>query len=297
MTARKNNIKQAKKKTYGVKQIRKIPEIPPRQKDGHKGNYGRVLVVGASIGMTGAAVLTAKAALRSGAGLVKVAVPQSALPIVASMEPCYTTMPLPEDKNGRISAKAAQMVKNEALANDITAFGPGCGVGSGPKTVLETLLRTEKLKLIIDADGLNNLAKLKDWQKIAKAQVILTPHPGEMARLWPSIFREKMPKDRTEQAVMFAEKSGCIIVLKGAGTIAANKDHYYLNTTGNPGMATGGSGDVLTGIISAICCQGLDMLNACTKAVYEHGKAGDKAAENRTEINMIASDIIENLHF
>lgn len=297
MTAKKINTKQGKTKTYSAKQIREIPEIPPRDKGGHKGNYGRVLVVGASVGMTGAAVLTAKAALRSGAGLVKVAVPQSVLPIVASMEPCYTTMGLPEDSNGRISANAAQMVKKEALANDITAFGPGCRVSVGVKAVLEALLRTEKLKLVIDADGLNNLAKLKDWQKIAKAQAILTPHPGEMARLWPSIFRDEMPKCRTEQALRFAEKSGCIVVLKGAGTVVANEGYFYLNSSGNPGMATGGSGDVLTGIISAVCCQGLEPINACIKAVYEHGKAGDKAAENRTQINMIASDIIENLHF
>lgn len=250
------------------------------------------------MGFSGAPALAAKAALRSGAGLVRVAVPQSVLPIVASLDPCYTTIPLADDADGRISSDAAGILAQHAKQNDVVAFGPGVGISAGIKDVLLSLLSIENLRLIIDADGINVLALCggaHGWVAKRKASVILTPHPGEMERLWRSLFRGKLPADRAVQAAKLAEHTGTVVVLKGIGTVVADGVSVFVNTTGNPGMAMAGSGDVLTGMIAALIGQGLSLMDAAICGVYTHGCAGDLGVTIKGQIGLIATDIIDFL--
>ncbi len=161
-----------------MRTVTKIPQLKPRAADAHKGDFGKVCIIAGSIGMSGAAALAGRAALRAGAGLVRVATPKSVLPIVASIEPSFTTIPLPEDNAGRIAASAANTILNLIPDNDCIAFGPGLGITQGVSSVLQRLLEQKGLRLIIDADGLNNLSKINDWPRQNKADIILTPHPG-----------------------------------------------------------------------------------------------------------------------
>ncbi len=272
-----------------------IPKLKPRAADAHKGDFGKVCIIAGSTGMSGAAALSGRAALRAGAGLVRVATPKSVLPIVASIEPSFTTIALPEDSLGRISAKAISPVLEVAGQNDCLAFGPGLGISGALRSLLEMLLEQYQLRLIIDADGLNNLTGIKNWPAQLKASLILTPHPGEMKRLWPALLREPFPPDRQQQAVRLAQQTKTIVTLKGAGTVVTDGQKVYINKTGNPGMATAGSGDVLTGIITALAGQGLNNFDAAVLGVYIHGLAGDIAAENLGQTSMIATDIIDAL--
>ena len=278
-----------------MRTIKKIPRLKPRAKDAHKGDFGKVCIIAGSIGMSGSAALAGRAALRAGAGLVRVATPKSVLPIVASIEPSFTTIPLPEDEAGRIDANAVNTILNLIPDNDCFAFGPGVGIAQGVSTILQRLLEQEGLRLIIDADGLNNLSKIPDWPSRTKANVILTPHPGEMKRLWKGLFREPMPSDRRKAAMEMANKTGTITVLKGAGTVVTDGEKIYINNTGNPGMATAGTGDVLTGVITALVGQGLSNFDAAVLGVYVHGLAGDIAAKKTGQISLIATDIIDAL--
>ena len=246
--------------------------------DAHKGDFGRVCIIGGCLGMSGAAALAGRAALRAGAGLVRVAVPKSILPIVASIEPSFTTIPLPEDSAGRISEKAINTILDAAEENDCLAFGPGIDTSSALRTVLENLIKQENLKLVIDADGLNNLSKTKDWPAKLKANLILTPHPGEMKRLWASLFREQLPRNN----------------MTSPSPVTDGKK-VYINKTGNPGMATAGSGDVLTGVITALIGQGTNSFDAAVLGVYIHGLAGDIAAKKIGQVSLMATDIIEAL--
>jgi len=275
--------------------IDSIPKLQPRKVDAHKGDFGRVCIVAGSVGMSGAAALAGRAALRAGAGLVRVATSESVLPIVASIEPSYTTVPLAEDNAGRISAKAINSILNLISDNDCLAFGPGVGTSGGLQSVARVLIEQEKLPLVIDGDGLNNLSKIKDWPGKLMAKLILTPHPGEMKRLWEGLFRGELPADRQQQAGQLAEHTKSVVVLKGAGTVVTDGQKVYINKTGNPGMATAGSGDVLTGAITALIGQGLSNFDAAVLGVYIHGLAGDIAAEKTGQISLMATDIIESL--
>ncbi len=278
-----------------MQQIENIPRLKPRAADAHKGDFGKVAIIAGSIGMSGAAALAGRSALRGGAGLVRVAVPKSVLPIVASIEPSFTTMLLAEDRAGRISAKAINTILDIAGENDVLAFGPGVGVSGELRSVLEALIGQEKLRLLIDADGLNNLSGIKNWPDKVKADLILTPHPGEMKRLWAGLFREPLASERQEQAAQLAKRSGTIVTLKGAGTVVTDGEKVYVNKTGNPGMATAGSGDVLTGVIAALVGQGLSNFDAAVLGCYIHGLAGDITAEKTGQISLIATDIIDAL--
>lgn len=278
-----------------MEMVREIPRLPARPREGHKGTFGRVLVVAGSVGMTGAAALSGRSALRAGAGLVRVATAASALPIVAAIEPAYTTLPLAEDEQGRISAKAVNAILEATQENDVVAIGPGMGQSTGLRSVVEALVQEEGLRLLIDGDGLNNLSKLVGWPKRRKADIVLTPHPGEMKRLWMGLFREEIPADRQATAVRVAESSQAVVVLKGAGTVVTDSRHVYTNTTGNPGMGTAGAGDVLTGVIAALMGQGLSNLDAAVLGVYVHGLAGDIAAGRLGQISLMATDIIAAL--
>ncbi len=275
--------------------VREVPRLDPRPTDGHKGTFGKVCIIAGSVGMTGAAALAGRAALRAGAGLVRVATAKSALPTVAALEPCYTTTPLPEDGSGRVSGKAIHALFELLGANDAVALGPGLGTSAGLRSIVETLIRQESLRLLIDGDGLNNLSKLPGWPARRKANLILTPHPGEIHRLWTGLFREKMPQDRQETAGRVAQATGAVVALKGAGTVVTDGQRVYVNETGNPGMGTAGSGDVLTGVITALSGQGLDSLRATVLGVHVHGLAGDIAADRIGQVSLMATDIVEAL--
>ena len=275
--------------------VETIPKLKPRAVDGHKGDYGKICIIAGSVGMSGAAALAGRAALRAGAGLVRVATPKSVLPIVASIEPSFTTTALPEDGNGRISAKAIHAVLEAVGQNDAVAFGPGIGISGALRSILEKILDQQNLKLVIDADGLNNLAGIKNWPAGLKARLILTPHPGEMRRLWSGLFREELPEDRQQQALQLAQRTNTIVVLKGAGTVVTDGEKVYINKTGNPGMATAGSGDVLTGVITALLGQGLTDFDAAVLGVYIHGLAGDIAEEKIGQVSLMATDIAQAL--
>jgi len=275
--------------------IETIPKLKPRAVDAYKGDFGKVCIIAGSIGMSGAAALAGRAALRAGAGLVRVATPKSVLPIVASIEPSFTTIALPEDGVGRISAKAINLILEAVGENDAVAFGPGVGVSGALRSVLEALLEQDQLRLIIDADGLNNLAGIKYWSTKLKARLILTPHPGEMKRLWSGLFREPLPSDRQQQATQLAQQTKTVVALKGAGTVVTDGEKVYINKTGNPGMATAGSGDVLTGVITALVGQGLSDFDAAVLGVYVHGLAGDIAAEKVGQVSLMTTDIIDAL--
>lgn len=280
-----------------MQKITELPQLEKRPVEGHKGTFGKVLIVGGSVGFSGAPALAGKAALRSGAGLVRIAVPQSIQPIVATLDACYTTIGLSE-VSGQFSSKAVTELAEHLPNNDVVAFGPGVGTGAGVKDVLFSLLALEGLKLVVDADGLNVLSKCSGvggWQHHKKGNVALTPHPGEMERLWKSVFRGSMPEDRQECAARFAEKTNTIVVLKGAGTVVTDGDQVYVNTSGNPGMATAGSGDVLTGVIAALAGQGLSLFDAAVLGVFVHGLAGNIAAAVHGQISLTATDIIDNL--
>lgn len=278
-----------------MKTVDTVPKLEPRAADAHKGDFGKVCIIGGSVGMSGAAALAGRAALRAGAGLVRVAVPKSILPTVASIEPCFTTVALPDDSLGQISSKAISKILDAVADNDAVAFGPGVGTSAELRSVLETLLELEHARIVIDADGLNNLAGLRSWPASLRARTILTPHPGEMKRLWSSQFREPLPPDRQRQAGMLARQTRSIIVLKGAGTVVTDGEKVFVNETGNPGMATAGSGDVLTGVITALLGQGLSDFDAAVLGVYIHGLAGDIAAERVGQISLIATDIAQAL--
>jgi NAD(P)H-hydrate epimerase len=277
-----------------MKQINEIPKLPNRSEDGHKGTFGKVLIIAGSFGMSGAAGIAGKSALKAGAGLVRVATATTSLPMVAGIDPCYTTIPLPEDDSGKIAEDAIHTILREISKNDCTAFGCGTGQSRELKSITEKLVRLENIRLIIDGDGLNNLSKITGFRAVGD-NIVLTPHPGEMERLWSVVSREPVPEDRKECAARLAEKTNTTVVLKGAGTVVSNSQKIYVNDTGNPGMATGGSGDCLTGVITALAGQGLDMFDACVLGVYVHGKAGDITAENKGQIGMTAADIVDAL--
>lgn len=275
--------------------VREIPRLPARPDEGHKGSFGKVCIIAGSVGMAGAAALAGRAALRAGAGLVRVATARSALPTVAALEPCYTTTPLPEDNSGRIGAKAIHTIVDLLAENDAVAIGPGLGTSAALRSIIETLVRQDGLRLLIDGDGLNNLSKLTGWPAKRKADLILTPHPGEMRRLWSGLFREEMPQGRRETAERFGRATGAVVALKGAGTVVTDGQRAFINDTGNPGMATAGSGDVLTGTITALVGQRLDSFAATVMGVHVHGLAGDIAAGKLGQIGLMATDIIEAL--
>ena len=278
-----------------MQKITDLPKLAERRLDSHKTMFGKILVIAGSYGMTGAAALTAKSALRSGAGTVTIATPASCLPIIAAAEPCCMTVPLAETKSGKICSKAANQILSAAMACDVVAFGPGVSTSTGLQTIADTLITQKDMRIVIDADGLNNLAKNTGWTQRKQASVVLTPHPGEMKRLWQSLIRDTLPTDKTQQAITLAQKTSCVVALKGAGTVVTDGEKIYVNTTGNPGMSTAGSGDVLTGVIAALMGQDMTNLDAAVLGVYLHGLAGDMATEPSGRISLIATDIVDHL--
>jgi len=269
-----------------------LPWLPLRAPDSHKGSFGLALIIGGSRGMTGAVAMAGLAALRGGAGLVRLAVPEPCLETIAAHEPSYMTVGLPADRAGRISLDARQKIADSLGPATVLACGPGLGRSLGLE-VLVTWLYGELAKpMVIDADGLNALAARPEVLGRPAGPRILTPHPGEFARL---AGRQVAADQRHAMAVELAARWGAVVVLKGHRTLITDGRRQAINTTGNPGMATGGSGDVLTGLIAALACQGLTALDAARLGVYLHGLAGDLAAERLGQEALIASDLIRFL--
>ena len=266
-----------------------LPRLPPRRPEAHKGDFGVALIVGGSRGMAGAAALAGMAALRGGAGRVRLAVPDVVLDAVAGFEPSYMTTPLPSDSAGRIGPGAFERIAELAETATVVACGPGLGRSLELDQLVVRLYREVAKPMVFDADALNALAGEPETLVHPGGPRILTPHPGEFARLMDGKLD---PELRAEAAVQLAARCGIVVVLKGHRTLVTDGARRAINTTGNPGMATGGTGDVLTGLIAALACQHLNAFDAARLGVHLHGLAGDLAAEELGETSLIASDLI-----
>jgi NAD(P)H-hydrate epimerase len=267
--------------------------FPRRTPDAHKGSYGHLLVVAGSLGKTGAAALAARAALRSGVGLCTIATPRSQQPAVAAMYPEPMTEPLAETAGQAIGRQARAAILDLLARRDAVALGPGLSLDPETQDLVRELVAEVSHPMVVDADALSALAGHLDVLDRAAGPRILTPHPGEMARMLGTTVAE-VQGDRLETAREFARRHRVHLALKGAGTVVAAPDgRVFINPTGNPGMATGGSGDALTGMTGAFLARGLDPLAAVTAACYLHGLAGDFAAAEWGEEGLIAGDIVE----
>lgn len=272
---------------------RMLPERDLRQ---HKNVFGHLLVLAGSRGMTGAAVLTAHSALKSGAGLVTLAIPESLLGLVAPVMPSVMTLPLPDNGTGTLLSDALPVLENHRQKFSAVAIGPGIGLYESVHVFVKSFLEWCSVPLVIDADALNCVASTPDLINVLHDKdVIITPHPGEFARLRGSKPGNSI-SERIESAQSFAEVHGLTILLKGFQTVIATRgEELYINPTGNPGMATAGSGDVLTGITGALLTQGLIPHEAAVLGAYIHGLAGDIAAAEQGEIAMTSGDILQML--
>lgn len=268
--------------------------FPKRLPDTHKGSYGHLLAVCGSYGMAGAAILSARAALRSGVGLLTVALPRSIYPIVSAAVPEAVFLPLPESENGTISMKALSALLAALDGKDALLIGCGLGQSSELKLLVRELLIHAACPIVLDADGLNAIATHIDVLKTGKAPRILTPHPGEMARLLSKSVAQ-VQENRTGISSDFARRFGVTLVLKGYHTLVTTETEQVVNPTGNPGMATGGSGDVLAGMIASFAAQGMSPPDAAKCGVYLHGKAGDAAAKKYSQHAMLPSDMLSEL--
>ena len=262
--------------------------LPRRERDTHKGDYGKMLLLCGSRGFTGAAALAARGALRTGAGLVYLAVPESiyAIEAVKLTEP--VVLPLPEEE-GMLCEASIPRIAGLLPKMDAVLFGSGSGIGPGTEKVLEFLLKNAECPLVLDADGITLAARHKDILRDRLAPTILTPHDGEFARLKP------IDAPRPEQTMAMARELGAVLLRKGHRTLITDGCSCWENQTGNPGMATGGSGDVLSGIILSLLGQGLPPMEAAAAGAWLHGAAGDLAAERLGEYGMLPGDLVEEL--
>jgi len=281
-----------------VERITVLPKLPARRGDAHKGDFGRVLVVGGSRGMIGAPALAANAALRGGAGLVTVAVPETVQLAAAALCPCATSVPLACAADGTPAGDAVRQAMDAAEGCDVLAVGPGMARGTVQRDIVRAAVE-QTAPVVLDADGLNNLAEIDNWAALVRCPLVLTPHPGEFATLTGGAVAP-IQSDREGVALAAARQwasagTALVVALKGAGTVVTDGRRVYVNATGNPGMATGGSGDVLTGLSAALLAQGVEPFDAACLAVYVHGLAGDLAAEKLGEVSLIASDLLDFL--
>jgi len=273
---------------------REIAALPERRDDAHKGEVGRIVIIGGScdeVLMVGAPALTANAALRSGAGLVQMFVPASLREAVCILAPCATTRSLPTTADAILAAV-------REFAADVLVVGPGLGRSLSAQAVVDVLNGFDTA-VVVDADGLNLLSTIHDWRARDPHRVVLTPHPGELRRLLSGRGADRTiesnPQSRRAAACALVEATGCTVVLKGRGTIVTNGDRIYTNETGNSGMATAGTGDVLCGVIAALIGQKMEPFEAAILGVYLHGLAGDFAAEELGRWSMTAVDLVDYL--
>ena len=270
-----------------------LPKLAPRAADSHKGDFGRALLVGGSRGMSGAIALSGMAALRSGAGLVKLAVPDVVLDVVAGFEPSYMTSPLPSDQDGQLTVAAKDRVSELADQSTCLACGPGIGRSPQLTDLVVWAYSALPIPMVVDADALFAISERPDCLTEPAGSRILTPHPGEFRRLTGIGGGDR--SDDEQRAIKLAQNCQIVIVLKGHRTLITDGTRTIHNETGNPGMATGGSGDILTGVITALICQGLAPIDAAILGVHVHGLAGDLAADELGQVSMIASDLLRFL--
>lgn len=271
-----------------------LPQLAPRDPESHKGDYGRLLLIGGSRGMSGAIALAGMAAIRSGAGLVRLAVPDVCLDPVAAHCPAYMTLPLPSDRQGRIARRAGDELFRAIEQATVVAIGPGLGRSLGLDYLVDRIYREAMRPLVVDADALNALAERGAPLAKHAAARILTPHPGEFRRLLPTAA----VSDRSAQETLAEQLAGAadvVVALKGHRTLVTDGSVSFRNETGNPGMATGGSGDVLTGVLAALLGQRLSPHDATRLGVHLHGLAGDIARQRVGEISLSPVDLIEAL--
>ena len=269
--------------------------LKPRARHSHKGDYGRILVVAGSRGLSGACILAATGALRSGAGLVTIGVPETLhLPLARRLLEAMMK-PLPETRAGTLSLKAYQPLAQFLKTQDVLAIGPGLSQEKETQALIRKVVQHSSKPMVIDADGLNAFIEKTGLFKKLKAPAILTPHPGEFSRLF-SGGKFHSSEERKEAAQLAAQTFHVYVVLKGHETVVAAPDgRIEVNHTGNAGMATGGTGDVLTGVIAAMLGQGLQPFDAARAGVYIHGLAGDLAVKKTGELSLLAGDILDCL--
>jgi NAD(P)H-hydrate epimerase len=262
-----------------VKAVRSLAKLPKRAADAHKGDFGKVVIVAGSKGMLGAAVLCARAAARSGAGLVRVGLPESLLSLLPLSVPEATTF-----------VRTNKVLQEQVADADAIVIGPGLTTDAISRQLVKLVLKHSRVPVVVDADALNVLAPIHE--SVSAAPLVLTPHPGEAARLLGTTT-QRVQADRMQAIRELCERSEVTVVLKGNGTLVADGERYYRNPTGNPGMAGGGSGDVLAGLLGALLARGLTPFEAASLGANIHGKAGDLACAARGENGMVASDIID----
>ena len=279
-----------------LKLMRLPTQLLHRKLNSHKGDYGRILILAGSSRFSGAALLCAESTLRAGAGAATVGIPASInLALIRNKTKEVMTFPLPETKTGKLSSLAFSKIKHALNNTDVLVIGPGLDNHQSTYALVRRIVKTFNLPMVIDADALNALKGHLELLKEHKGKVILTPHVKEMAGLF-KVEVNFIKKNRKLVAKKYAKDYNSIIILKGHGSIVTDgKKKFYINKTGNPGMATAGSGDVLSGIVGAFLAQGLDAFNAAKYATHIHGLAGDIAAEDKTQIGLIASDIISRI--
>ncbi|HWE02266.1 MAG TPA: NAD(P)H-hydrate dehydratase [Tepidisphaeraceae bacterium] len=274
-----------------MKKITQLPLLPLRPVDGHKGLFGRVLIVGGNDEMVGAPVLAGTSALRMGAGLVQIAVPRSILAAAISVTPELIGL-------GLGTASADKRLLEAGGKADAIVIGPGLGQSPRAKARLLRLVRLPK-PMVVDADGLNMLAAGKKWPAFFKAEAVLTPHPGEMSRLGTLFGRTEVPKDqhgRIDIAVEAAKTFGQTIVLKGGGTVVTDGTRVYVNTTGDSSLSKAGTGDILSGIIGTLLSEKMDGFDAACAGVWLHGRAGELAGQRLGMRCVLGADVIDHIH-
>ncbi len=268
--------------------------IPRKKPDSHKGNFGRLLIVCGSEKMPGACIMAAEAAARSGVGLLQIAAVKSITPVITNRLPEAMLEPLKADEDGFISSHNFETIMRAAEKASAVLIGCGIGVTDGTKELVKNLLKNLNCPIILDADGINCISDSIDIIRQTKSSIILTPHPAEMGRLCGKSTAE-VQSDRLGTAMNFSNEYNAVVVLKGAGTVIAEKNNIYVNQTGNPGMGKGGSGDVLSGIIASFAAQGISKVDSAVLGTFVHGAAGDLAASKKSMQSMIATDIIGEL--
>ena len=270
--------------------------ILSRPSDAHKGTFGTLLSICGSYSMAGAVTLSSRSALKCGLGLLKTALPQSIYPIVAQAVCESVFLPLKETDEGRISKSNIEYLLKEAEKANAVLIGCGLSVCDDTKELVKAFVLNCTTPMVLDADALNCISENPELLKSAKAEIIITPHPAEMARLINSSAK-LVNEDRANTALSFAKKFNTVTVLKGAGTIIASPDgRVLINNTGNSGMATGGSGDVLAGIIASLLAQNKNASDCASAGVYLHGLSGDIAKEKFGEISMLPSDTVDCIY-
>lgn len=278
-----------------MKEINTLQNVPARQEEDHKGKFGSVLVVAGSNGMCGAGCLASEGAQKAGAGLITLALPRRMAMVGELFRASIISKPLPETESGAISLLAVPEVDRLAKETDVCAIGPGMGREEETEESIEVWTRELAVPLVLDADALNALSERKEALKSRNAPALITPHPGEMARLAGLGNAGEVQKNRAGTAADFARDCNTVTVLKGHRSVVTDGERIYTNDTGNPGMAAGGMGDVLTGLIAAFIAQGMESFEAGCLGVFVHGLAGDRAAARLGRVSLSPEDLLETL--